>query len=92
MRIKHKLLFKLAACLPLIGSVAPSFAVESVILAQAAIGKSGAAEAARSAYGGKVLSVEELKKDGKTRYRVKLLLDGGRIKYVTVDGSSGKVV
>lgn len=56
-----------------------------------AVDKSTAAELARQAYGGKVLSVDEIKEDGQTIYRVKLLLDGGRIKIVTVDGNSGKV-
>lgn len=58
----------------------------------AAVGKSQAAESARQAYGGKVLSVDEIKDGGRTLYRVKLLLDGGRIKIVTVDGDSGQVV
>ncbi len=58
----------------------------------AAVGKSQAAESARQAYGGKVLSVDEIKEDGRVLYRVKLLLDGGRIKIVTVDGDSGQVV
>lgn len=58
----------------------------------AAVGKSQAAEAAREAYGGKVLSVDEIKEGGRVLYRVKLLLDGGRIKIVTVDGDSGQVV
>lgn len=56
-----------------------------------AVDKSMAAELARQAYGGKVLSVDEIKEDGQTVYRVKLLLEGGRIKIVTVDGNSGKV-
>lgn len=56
-----------------------------------AVDKSMAAELARQAYGGKVLSVDEIKEDGQTIFRVKLLLDGGRIKIVTVDGNSGKV-
>lgn len=58
----------------------------------AAVGKSQAAESARQAFGGKVLSVDELKEGGRVLYRVKLLLDGGRIKIVTVDGDSGQVV
>ena len=61
-------------------------------MAQANDQKAAAAEAARAAYGGKVLKVEQTTKNNKTVYRVKLLLDGGRIKYVTVDANSGKVV
>ncbi|WP_222867994.1 PepSY domain-containing protein [Saccharophagus sp. K07] len=54
--------------------------------------KSKAADIARSAHGGRVLTVEEVNSDGKTIYRVKLLLDGGRIKIVTVDGNSGRII
>lgn len=55
-------------------------------------GKSKAADAAKAAHGGKVLKVEEVEKNGHKVYRVKLLLDGGRIKIVTVDGDSGKII
>lgn len=58
----------------------------------ASISKSRAAALARSAHGGKVLNVERVESGGRVIYRVKLLLDGGRIRIVTVDGSSGKVV
>ncbi len=54
--------------------------------------KSRAADIARAAHGGKVLKVDEVSADGRTLYRVKLLLDGGRIKIVTVDGSSGRII
>lgn len=87
----QKLLFKLAAALPVLGVIVPSALAQSIYVAQAAIGKSGAAEAARSAYGGKVLNVDEQQEGGKTVYRVKLLLADGRVKIVTVDGDSGKV-
>lgn len=54
---------------------------------QAAISKSQAGQKAQSLYGGKVLSVELVEsKDGKTTYRVKLLLDDGRVKTTTVSG------
>lgn len=55
----------------------------------AAASKSAAAEQARSQYGGKVLKVDETTDGGRTVYRVKLLLDGGRIKIVTVSSSNG---
>jgi hypothetical protein len=54
--------------------------------------KSKAAEIARASHGGKVLSVDEVNNDGRIVFRVKLLLDGGRIKIVTVDGNSGRVI
>lgn len=50
---------------------------------------SSAAEAARIAkqrYGGKILSVSEQKTDSGKRYRVKLLLDNGRVKTVVIQG------
>lgn len=47
-----------------------------------------AAQIAKKRYGGKVLSVT--KKGGeKPAYKVKLLLDDGRVKVVTVDANSG---
>lgn len=52
--------------------------------------KSSAAEAARAAHGGKVLRVEEINNGGRVMYRVKLLLEGGRVKIVTIDASSGR--
>lgn len=61
-------------------------------LAQADIGKSRAAEAALRAYGGKVLSVEKGSENGRVVYRVKLLLEGGRIKIVAIDGETGQAV
>lgn len=54
--------------------------------------KSRAADIARATHGGKVLTVDEINEDGRVVYRVKLLLDGGRIKIVTVDGSSGRII
>ncbi|WP_086929739.1 PepSY domain-containing protein [Agarilytica rhodophyticola] len=51
-----------------------------------ASGKSQAAAQAQSQYGGKVLSVNTSKRDGRTVYRVKLLLDSGRIKIVSING------
>lgn len=62
-------------------------------LAQAgAISKSEAAELARARYGGRVLKVDEVSNGGRVVYRVRLLLDGGRIKTVNIDGNSGNVV
>ncbi len=87
-------LIQIIACLPLVSLFAPILVVDAqtVQMAQANDQKAAAAEAARAAFGGKVLKVEEITKDNKALYRVKLLLKGGRIKYVTVDASSGKLV
>ncbi len=49
-------------------------------------GKGRAAVKAQSQYGGKVLSVRETKGGGQPVYKVKLLLDSGRIKIVTIKG------
>ncbi len=60
----------------------------TIVLAQATkISKSKAAEIARERYGGKVLKVTEVSKGSTVVYRVKLLLDSGRVKLVTIDGS-----
>ncbi len=50
-------------------------------------GKGRAAAKAQRQYGGKVLSVREVKSSGEPIYKVKLLLDSGRIKIVTVTGN-----
>lgn len=49
-------------------------------------GKGRAAAQAQRQYGGKVLSVREAKSSGAPVYKVKLLLDSGRIKIVTIKG------
>ena len=62
------------------------------LLAQAGdIGPAGAAAAARAATGGRVLGVRAQSAGGRTVYRVKVLLPGGRVRTVTVDGASGRV-
>ncbi|MFL0800752.1 MAG: hypothetical protein K6L80_09915 [Agarilytica sp.] len=48
--------------------------------------KNRAAAKAQSQHGGKVLSVKEYTTDGRTHYKVKLLLDSGRIKIVRIKG------
>lgn len=92
MRFKQHFLIKLLALLPVSGFI-PGIHLQSVALASP-VGKSGAAEAAKAQFGGKgkVLKIEEIKQGDKTLYRVKLLLDDGRIKFVTIDGNSGKAV
>lgn len=49
-------------------------------------GKSAAASKAQAQYGGKVLSVSEEGSNDQKIYKVKLLLDSGRIKIVTIRG------
>lgn len=73
-----------AVVLPTHTSVAKPYVIANV-------GKAQAAEKARAKHGGKVLGVSEKEKEGRTIYRVKLLLDGGKIIYVTVDSSNGRV-
>lgn len=64
-------------------------ATTHVVASLAATSKSAAAEQARAEYGGKVLKVDEVQDGGRTVFRVKLLLEGGRIKVVTVAASNG---
>lgn len=54
--------------------------------AKGSSGKSRAAARAKAAHGGKVLSVTETSQNGQKVYRVKLLLDSGRVKIVTIKG------
>jgi len=49
-----------------------------------------AAEIVRRQTGGRVLSVER-RGNGRPVYRVKVLLDGQRVRYVVVDARSGRV-
>lgn len=49
-------------------------------------GKSRAAAQAQAAHGGKVISVSEETRNGRKVYKVKLLLDSGRVKIVTIPG------
>ena len=45
-----------------------------------------AASMARKRHGGKVLDVKTIRSEGRVVYRVKLLLDSGRVKVVTING------
>lgn len=53
------------------------------------IGANAAATAVRSATGGKVLRVRRLTQGTSVVYLVKVLLPGGKIRTVSVDGASG---
>jgi len=55
------------------------------------VGAAAAAAAARNATGGQVLGVSERRDGGRVIYRVKVLLPGGRMRTVIVDGASGRV-
>jgi len=52
----------------------------------AAISSEQAAAIARRAYNGRVVSVQSVGKSGEGGWKVRLLLDGGRVKTVHVDG------
>lgn len=54
------------------------------------ISRDRAAAAARSATGGRVLRVE-LRNNGRPCYRVRVLVDGERVRSVAVDARSGRV-
>jgi uncharacterized membrane protein YkoI len=63
------------------------------MLAQAGdIGPAAAAAAARRATGGTVLGVQGGQSGGRVIYRVKVLLPGGRVRTLSVDGASGQVL
>ena len=55
------------------------------------IGASAAAAAASAASGGRVLDVQRQNSTTGTSYRVKVLLPGGRVRSMTVDGQTGQV-
>lgn len=57
---------------------------------EAAITPDRAAEIARRATGGRVLRVDR-RGNGHGRYRVKVLVDGQRVRHVVVDAQSGRV-
>ena len=61
------------------------------VAARESISRDQAAETARSATGGRVLSVEAEQRRGRLIYRVKLLLKGGRVRVVNVDGQTGEL-
>lgn len=50
-----------------------------------------AARAVERATGGRVLSVDQIERSGRVQYRVKVLLQEGRVKTMTVDGQTGAV-
>lgn len=85
------LVFALLTGASLLTPISASGEQYGYVMMTAATSKSAAAEKARAMYGGKVLKVEEVSNGSGKVYRVKLLLDGGRIKIVTVEASNGHV-
>lgn len=57
----------------------------------AAIGVEQAVKNVKKQYSGKVLKAEKIKSKGPKVFKVKLLLPGGRVKNVFVDGATGQV-
>lgn len=63
----------------------------SLIAAQPSVTGEQAADLARRATGGRVLSVKRVVRDGRTLYRVKVLTQGGVVRSVFVDAQTGEV-
>ena len=55
------------------------------------ISPSRAAALAKERYGGKVLKVQRQQSGQRLTYRVKLLLDSGHVRQVTVDATTGAI-
>jgi uncharacterized membrane protein YkoI len=58
---------------------------------QSLISQDRAAAVARSATGGRVLNIR-LEGGGRPKYRVKMLLDGKRVRTISVDARSGAIL
>jgi uncharacterized membrane protein YkoI len=65
---------------------------DSETVRKSIITKAQAISAVKSKLNGKVLSVNLIKSQGPPVYRVKVLLDKGRVRTVFVDASNGRVV
>lgn len=85
-------LFRIVALLLALGLTVPAQAqyISPYQFAEANVSQAKAAAIAKSKFGGKVLSVSKQNSNGKTVYKVKLLQDSGRVKIVTIDGTTGK--
>jgi len=68
-----------------LGIIGPAAAAEARV-----ISPDRAAEIARGATGGRVLSVER-RGEERPWYRVKVLVDGERVRYVAVDAVTGRI-
>lgn len=73
---------------------APAHSAAPMVLAQSEerISASQAAAIVQEHYGGKVLKVQSTQKNGRVIYRVKILLDNGRVRNVGVDAQSGRLL
>ncbi|WP_341937653.1 PepSY domain-containing protein [Marinimicrobium sp. C2-29] len=73
---------------------APAHGASPMVLAQSEerISASQAAAIVQKHYGGKVLKVQSTQKNGRLIYRVKILLDNGRVRNVGVDAQSGRLL
>jgi uncharacterized membrane protein YkoI len=57
-----------------------------------ALSLNDAASRAQRTFGGQVISITPAEQDGRRGWRVKILLDGGRVKTVFVDARTGNVI
>lgn len=66
----------------------------NIIVAEqtAVIDRDTAAALVRSATGGRILGIRPARINGKTVYKVKVLLQGGRIRIVRVDAQTGRLM
>jgi len=62
-----------------------------LLLAKASYNVEHAVKKVKKRYQGKVLKAEKIKSKGPVVFKVKVLMPGGRIKNVYVDGTSGDV-
>jgi len=67
------------------------FTVSSNVAWSAGVSVEQAVKNVKKQYSGKVLKAEKIKSKGPKVFKVKLLLPGGRVKNVFVDGSTGQV-
>ncbi|OUR87066.1 hypothetical protein A9Q81_26740 [Gammaproteobacteria bacterium 42_54_T18] len=67
------------------------FAVSNNVAWSAGVGVEQAVKNVKKQYSGKVLKAEKIKSKGPKVFKVKLLLPGGRVKNVFVDGATGQV-
>lgn len=72
------------------GALAAGLTASAALGAAAIASADEAAAVAREATGGRVLGVQTERKGDALVYRVKVLLDDGRVQIITVDGDSGR--
>ncbi|MBV1790635.1 PepSY domain-containing protein [Marinobacterium sp. D7] len=67
------------------------WAPTGLVLAQNAIDLKQAVEIARRAFGGEVVKAEEVARDGRRLFQIRLV-NNGRVRDVLVDGESGEIL